>query len=84
MVRHNKRRYTGPIKKEEYLYPTRFGSHSSMIDEEKTSELNDENKVVLLDEYGYYTTERTRLDNGLADPKRCDGRRIFVQQKNKG
>ena len=77
MVRHSKRRYTGPIKKEEYLYPTRFGSHSSMIDDEKTSELNDEeNKVVLLDEHGYYITSKDRLDSGLADPKRTDGRRL--------
>jgi len=71
MVRHSKRRYTGPTKKEEYLYPSRFGSHASMIDEEKTSELNDESKVVLLDEYGHYVTFKTRLDNGLADPKRA-------------
>ena len=71
MARHSKRRYTGPTKKEEYLYPSRFGSHASMIDEEKTSELNDESKVVLLDEYGHYVTCRTRLDNGLADPKRA-------------
>ena len=77
MVRHSKRRYAGPIKKEEYLYPTRFGSHSSMIDDEKTSELNDEeNKVVLLDEHGYYITSKDRLDSGLADPKRTDGRRL--------
>jgi|TARA_B100000029_G_scaffold17555_1_gene17967 hypothetical protein len=47
-----------------------------MIDEDKTSELNDENKVVLLDEHGYYITSRDRIDNGLADPKRFDGRRL--------
>ena len=70
MVRHSKRRYAGPTKKEKYLYPSRFCSHSSMIDEEKTSELNDENKVVLLDEHGHYTTTRDRLDSGLADPRR--------------
>jgi hypothetical protein len=70
MVRHSKRRYVGPTKKEKYLYPTRFGSHSLMIDEEKTSELNDENKVVLLDEHGYYITSRDRLDSGGVDPRR--------------
>ena len=47
-----------------------------MIDEEKTSELNDKNKVVLLDEHGHYITSRDRIDNGLADPKRSDGRRL--------
>ena len=83
MVRHSKRRYAGPTKKEKYLYPSRFGSHFSMIDEEKTSELNDEKLVVLHDEHGYYITERTRLDNGLVDSKRSDGRRMFTQQKNR-
>ena len=40
-------------------------------------ELNDEeNKVVLLDEHGYYITSKDRLDSGLADPKRTDGRRL--------
>ena len=28
-----------PAKHEPYQYPTRFGSHSSMIDEEKTDEI---------------------------------------------
>ena len=35
-----------PTKQEPYKYKTRYGSHSDMIDEDKTSELNDENKVV--------------------------------------
>jgi hypothetical protein len=51
-------------------YPSLYGSHSSMIDEAKTSELNNNKLVVLKDNYGYYTTERSRLDSGLADPNR--------------
>ena len=65
-----------PVKQESYKYPTRFGSHSSMIDEEKTGELNDGQKVVLEDEHGYYTTGRERLDSGLADPNRYKGGRL--------
>ena len=65
-----------PAKHEPYKHKTRYGSHADMIDEEKTSELNNENLVVLSDEHGYYITERTRLDNGLADPKRYDGKRL--------
>ena len=65
-----------PTKQEAYKYKTRYGSHTDMIDEEKTSELKDERFVVLQDEHGYYITERTRLDNGLADPKRYDGERL--------
>ena len=65
-----------PTKQEPYKYKTRYGSHTDMIDEEKTSELKDEKFVVLQDEHGYYITERTRLDNGLADPKRYAGERL--------
>jgi len=63
-------------KQESYKYPTRFGSHSSMIDEEKTGELNNDQVVVLEDEHGYYTTERKRLDSGLADPNRYKDDRL--------
>jgi len=52
-----------------------------MIDEEKTSELNDENKAVLQDEHGYYITERVRLDNGLSDPKRYSTSRLKFHKK---
>jgi hypothetical protein len=65
-----------PIKQESYKYPTRFGSHSSMIDEEKTGKLNDGQRVVLEDEHGYYTTERKKLDSGSADPNRYKGDRL--------
>ena len=65
------------IKKvEPYKYPTRYGSHSSMIDEKKTEELNKENKVVIQDEHGYYVTDEDRIDNGLSDPKRYCSKRL--------
>lgn len=67
-----------PTKHEDYKHKTRYGSHADMIDEEKTSELNDEKLVVLFDEHGYYITERTRLDNGLADPKRYNSKRLKI------
>tara|TARA_B100000029_G_scaffold21188_1_gene21462 strand:- start:1613 stop:1852 length:240 start_codon:yes stop_codon:yes gene_type:complete len=65
-----------PTKQEAYKYKTRYGSHADMIDEEKTSELNDEKLAVLEDEHGYYITERRRIDNGLADPKRYTQSRL--------
>jgi len=70
-----------PVKQESYDYPTRFGSHSSMIDEEKTTELNDEQRVVLEDEHGYYTTERKRIDSGLADPNRYKSDRLKFHKR---
>ena len=68
------------MKQESYPYPTRYGSHSSMIDEEETEKLTDESLVVLKDEHGCYTTKKSILDNGLADPKRYDTTRLSWNQ----
>ena len=51
-------------------FPSEFGSHTSMIDAAETEKLGDPTKVVLKDQFGYYTTERHRLDVGTADPNR--------------
>lgn len=59
-----------PASKEVYPYPSRFGSHSKMVDEVETSKLHDPDVVVCKDENGLYVTEKHRLDNGLADPNR--------------
>ncbi len=73
-----------PAKKESYKYRTRYGSHAEMIDEEETKKLDDENKVVLQDEHGYYTTEKSRIDSGLADPNRYDSARLAWYKKQHG
>ena len=52
-----------------------------MVNEEKTEELNCENKVVIEDEHGYYITDTNRLDNGLADPKRYNSSRLKWYKK---
>lgn len=59
-----------------YLYPSFYGSHSSMIMNEETEKLEDKSMVVLQDEFGLYTTYRNRLDTGLADPKRYEESRL--------
>jgi len=46
-----------------------FGSHAEMVVEELEN-----GKVVCKDDKGTYITEKNRLDNGLADPKRYSGR----------
>jgi hypothetical protein len=56
--------------KEAYGYPSRFGSHATMVDELATAKLESPEHVVCRDEYGQYTTESRRLDDGLADPNR--------------
>ena len=66
---------------ERYKYPTRYGSHLSMVDEEKTGELNKENNVVIEDEHGYYITDESRLDSGLADPNRYKTSRLTWYKK---
>lgn len=60
-----------PSKEEKYLYPSRFGSHKSMVIEE-----NADGTVILADEFGIYTTTKDRLDDGVADPKRYAESRI--------
>ena len=80
MNKHNRRTNMGSGfgKKEKYPYPSRHGSHSSMINEEKTNELEalhgNSDRVVLEDEKGFYITEKRRLDTGLADPSRYSAR----------
>lgn len=51
-------------------FPSWYGSHASMVDEEATAKLGEEGKVVCVGENGPYVTFRSRLDNGLADPNR--------------
>lgn len=60
-----------PQKQKAYGFPSRFGSHSSMLATEQ-GDINtpDEKYVACVDEYGRYITERSRLDTGLADPNR--------------
>ncbi len=53
-----------------YPYPSRFGSHKSMVVRENGD------KVVCQDEFGEYDTFKNRLDNGLADPLRYELKRI--------
>lgn len=67
-------------------YKSEFGSDSSMIDEEKTKELNDKKNmivstqlietVICKDQFGYYETEKFRINNNMADPNRCAGSRV--------
>lgn len=57
-------------EKVEYKFPSYYGSHSSMIDVEKSKELNHPSQVVCKDEYGFYTTDMLYVDSGLADPNR--------------
>jgi len=50
-------------------YPSPYGSHKSMVDEEVTKELNN-GYVVCKDAGGHYLTRPKNLDTGLADPYR--------------
>jgi len=45
--------------------PSRYGSHSSMVVRELEG-----GRVVCQDDVGEYTTLKSRLDNGMADPNR--------------
>lgn len=53
-----------------YPYPSRFGSHRSML-VDTGIKIEDDRQVSCQDEFGVYITEKSRLDNGLTDPARC-------------
>jgi len=49
-------------EKDKYPYPSRYGSHESMIVATGI--------IVCEDEFGEYDTEEKYIDSGLADPNR--------------
>lgn len=53
-----------------YPYPTRFGSHKTMIVGDPVG-----GRCTCQDEFGQYNTELCRLDTGLADPNRYSDER---------
>ena len=67
-------------KEEKYPYPTRYGSHASMIDEAQSEDLKDKELAVLTDEHGSYVTLRNRLDSGLADSRRYSVRDLTIAE----
>ena len=56
----------GPSKTETYKFPSRYGSHASMV----FADAEEGDKVICKDEFGEYITEKNRIDNRLADPNR--------------
>jgi len=66
MGKKGKRQYKAPSKDEKYPYPSRYGSHESMVVENKEGEP----WIVCKDEKGPYVTSRTHLESGLMDPYR--------------
>lgn len=57
-------------------FPSDFGSHASMTNEELTGKIDAAKQdasdpwVILTDERGAYATRKSRLDSGMADPNR--------------
>jgi len=69
MARKQKVRREIP-KVEKNSYPSRFGSHTTMVNKDMSNDLKDDHWVICEDELGVYVTMVSRLDNGLADPYR--------------
>jgi len=61
--------YTSKKEEVSSKYPSMYGSHKSMVDENYK---RDDNSVVCVDEHGPYITELDKLDSGLADLNRYD------------
>jgi hypothetical protein len=64
-------------KEQKVVYPSDFGSHTTMANEELTGKIAAAKQdatdpwVILVDERGSYATRKSRLDTGMADPNRC-------------
>ena len=58
------------------VYPSEFGSHTSMVNAELTGKITEAKQnpadpwQVLTDERGNYATPKSRLDTGMCDPCR--------------
>ena len=67
----------GGKKEQKVVYPSDFGSHTSMANEELTGKIAAAKQnaadpwVILTDERGTYATHKSQLDSGMADPNRC-------------
>jgi hypothetical protein len=61
-------KFEKPQKEAPSKFPSRYGSHQSMVD--ASYQLTDASLVVCVDEEGPYVTERWKLDSGLADLNR--------------
>ena len=66
MGKKGKRQYKAPSKDKEYPYPSRYGSHESMVVENNEGDA----WIACKDDRGPYVTSRTHLDSGLMDPYR--------------
>jgi len=66
MGKKGKRQYTPLSKKQESDYPSRYGSHASMVVKNDLSGA----WVACKDGRGLYITSELHLDNGLMDPWR--------------
>ena len=62
------------------VYPSLYGSHSSMIDKDKTEALTNHSRVICVDALGAYETDRDRLDTRLHDPNRTSSLRIIEKK----
>ena len=68
-------KYAPVKKKKKEVFPSLYGSHASMVDEDLTQVGYDmgevsPNEVVCKDAGGTYVTLKSRLDNGMADINR--------------
>jgi hypothetical protein len=66
MGKKGKRQYKAPSKEKVSPYPSRFGSHESMVVENNVGDA----WIACKDDKGPYVTSRTHLDSGLMDPYR--------------
>jgi hypothetical protein len=73
-------------KEKAIVYPSDFGSHTSMANAELADKVGAATQdaadpwVILTDERGNYATRKSRVDSGLADPHRFADQPIREKQ----
>jgi hypothetical protein len=61
-----------------------YGSHADMVvNHEEYGVTLKENEVLLKCDTHFYITTKKRLDDGLADPARYSGKKLFLELINK-
>ena len=75
MGRKTPKAHAKTTKKEELAYPSRFGSHQTMVTTALSSSW-----VICEDEKGSYATQQKFLDSGVADPHRFSTSKGYRKQ----
>lgn len=84
MAKHKYNKYSQHQHVEESKYPSEFGSHASMVDDEYIDFNSIHDKYIICkDSHGPYVTKKEYLDTGFCDYNRAvdrDSRHLILEE----